>query len=429
MTDDSRSRGVLASPFQIAGLTLRNRFVLSPMAVLQPTADGRPSEQTIAFLTRRVRGGVGLVIVGGGIATARGYDEAPFHPIMRFDRDDFVPDLRRMVDAVHEAGSAIFAQLMPSFGAMGVPAPDRPTRAASPSGVRMGAPRLPRGLYVPGGRTMPPPTEISIAAIRELQDEVVAAARRSREAGFDGVEVAAHMRYLYSSFLSPRTNWRTDEYGGSVENRARILVDAVRAIRAEVGVDYPVGLRLSVNEHLPDGQGPEGFAEVTAVIAREGLGYVALTDGNYESMDANLPEHSGAMLDHGEPQIFRAALPGVPLLLSNTYDPEQAAAAIQAGHADAIMLARQLLADPDYPRKVLEGRLDEIVWCDHGNACLRRLMTNVPVHCHKNPEMGRESPTAPRSTARQDLFIRAAGSPLLMSIAGLAAKAAPKRRP
>jgi 2,4-dienoyl-CoA reductase-like NADH-dependent reductase (Old Yellow Enzyme family) len=178
--------------------------------------------------------------------------------------------------------------------------------------------------------------------------------------------------------LSPRTNWRTDEYRGSAENRSRILVDTVLAIRSEVGPDYPVGLRMSTNDHLADGQGPEGFAEVAAVVEKEGLGYIALSDANYESMDDNVTSRSGAILDHGEPQTFRAAMPAVPLLLSSNYDPQQCAGATNAGFADGIMLARQLLADPEFPNKVLQGRQEEIVWCDHDNSCLRRLIFSFP---------------------------------------------------
>ncbi len=267
--------------------------------------------------------------------------------------------------------------------------------------------------------------EITKEEILKVQEQTVAAVRRAKAAGFDGIELGAHMRYLYSSFLSPRTNWRTDEYGGSAENRARILTDTVRAIRAEVGPDYPVGLRMSVNDHLPDGQGPEGFAEVAAIIAKEGLGYIALTDGNYESMDDNLPSSSGSMLEHAEPQAFRAALPNTPLLLSSTYDPQQSADAITNGHADGIMLARQLLADPEFPNKVLQGRLDEIVWCDHDNSCLRRLIFNVPVRCHKNPAMGREAvlggvkePVSVKlKRPVEAALIAATGSPTLMGIA------------
>lgn len=422
---------VLSSPWKIDGLTIKNRFVLSPMAVLQPTKDGHPSEQTIAFLTTRARGGAGLLIVGGTVATERGNSEAPFQPLMRFDRDEFIPGLQRMVDAVHEHAVPIFAQMFPSFGAMGVPGKGRTTRAASPKPVRMAAPRLPNGLYIPGGRTNPTPSEISWDEILEVQEQTVAAVRRAKAAGFDGIELGAHMRYLYSSFLSPRTNWRTDKYGGSAENRARILADTVRAIRAEVGPDYPVGLRMSANDHLPDGQDAQGFAEVAAVVAREGVGYIALTDGNYESMNENVATSSGAMLAHGEPQAFRAALPGVPLLLSSTYDPEQSAEAITAGYGDGIMLARQLLADPEFPNKVLQGQTEKITWCDHENSCLRRLILNVPVRCHKNSAMGREAvlagtrePFASRlKRPAESALIAATGSARLMSIADRLASA------
>jgi 2,4-dienoyl-CoA reductase-like NADH-dependent reductase (Old Yellow Enzyme family) len=182
---------------------------------------------------------------------------------------------------------------------------------------------------------------------------------------------------------------------------------------------------MSTNDHLPGGQGPEGFAEVAAVIEKEGVGYIALSDANYESMDDNLTSRSGAILEHGEPQAFRAAMPAVPLLLSSTYDPQQCADAISAGLADGIMLARQMLADPEFPNKVLQGRQEEIVWCDHDNSCLRRLIFNVPVRCHKNPAMGRESILAgadePISVKlqkpAQNLLVAATGSPFLMGIA------------
>ena len=248
---------VLSSPWKIDGLTIKNRYVLSPMAVLQPTKDGHPSDQTIAFLTTRARGGAGLLIIGGTVATERGNQEAPFQPLMRFDRDDFIPGLKRMVDAVHEHDVPIFAQIFPSFGAMGVPARDgqHVRRARSPSAWQRLASRT--------ASTSPAaaPTRLRTRSPRRRSSKsktTVAAVLRAKAAGFDGVELGAHMRYLYSSFLSPRTNWRTDEYGGSAENRARILVDTIRAIRAEVGTDYPVGLRMSTNDHLPDGQGPKG---------------------------------------------------------------------------------------------------------------------------------------------------------------------------
>ena len=113
----------------------------------------------------------------------------------------------------------------------------------------------------------------------------------------------------------------------------------------------------------------------------------------------------------------------VRLFLSSTPDPRQAAEAIAAGHVDATMLARQMLADPDYAVKVIEGRTSEIVWCDHANSCMRRLILNVPVACHKNPEMGREDPDAKTSTPVQNLVVWATGNAFLMKTADAAARA------
>ncbi|WP_406430202.1 NADH:flavin oxidoreductase [Streptomyces sp. NBC_01589] len=420
---------VLASPFTVNKLQLKNRIVLGPMAVLRPTEDGRPSEQTIAFLTRRARGGVGLIIVGGSVASERAWNESPFFPNLRFDKDEFVADLARLVDAVHAAGSLIFAQLFPSFGRMGVPRNGAWISAASPKSVDFGSGGLPDHLYVPGGRVTPLPHEATVEEIKGLERDVVASARRAKAAGFDGVEIAAHMCYFYSSFLSPLANKRTDEYGGSAENRARALRDAVAAVRAEVGPDFPVGIRMSANDHMPDGQDTDGFAEVAGHIVKAGVDFISLTEGNYESMRDNLPSASGNMLAHGEPQEFRAAVgDGVRLFLSSTPDPQQAGEAIAAGHADATMLARQILADPDYALKVVEGRTSEIVWCDHANSCLRRLVLNIPVACHKNPEMGREDPGAKVSTPGQNFVVWAAGNSFLMKTADAVARALPKKK-
>lgn len=427
-TTSDTTTEVLASPFTINKLLIKNRIVLGPMAVLRPTENGRPSGQTIAFLARRAKGGAGLVIVGGSVASERAWNESPFFPNLRFDKDEFVPGLARLVDAVHGAGSPLFAQLFPSFGRMGVPRNGAHISAASPKPVDFGSGGLPEHLYIPGGRVTPPPQEATVQEIKDLESAVVASARRAKAAGFDGVEIAAHMCYFYSSFLSPLANKRTDEYGGSAENRARALRDAVAAVRAEVGPGFPVGIRMSVNDHMPGGQDTDGFAEVAGHIVQAGVDFISLTEGNYESMRDNVPSESGNMLAHGEPQAFRAAVgASVRLFLSSTPDSQQAAEAIAAGHADATMLARQMLADPDYAVKVVEGRTSEIVWCDHANSCMRRLVLNIPVACHKNPEMGREDPGARTSTPVQNLVVWATDNAFLMKVADVAARARQKK--
>lgn len=182
---------------------------------------------------------------------------------------------------MHAEGVPIFAQLFPRFGRMGVPRDGARIIAASPKNLRIGSPHLPPGVHVPGGKVTSVPHEATVQEILAVKADVVAAAVRARSAGFDGVEIAAHMCYFYASFLSPRTNWRTDECGGSAENRARALYDLVRAVRLAVRDTYPLGLRMSVNDHTDDdAQGAEGFAEVAKWINRARLGYIALTDGN-----------------------------------------------------------------------------------------------------------------------------------------------------
>lgn len=381
---------VLAQPLQVGPATLRNRLVMGPMAATAPQQDGAPSEQTIAFFEARARGGVGMIIVGGLVATTRSYEEAPFRPLLRMDIDDHLPAFARLADVVHAHGVPLIAEIMHGFGRMGMPGEGRPIIAASPKNVVIPRDRFPSGIIAPADRVTPVPDEASVDEIKTYEREMIEAADRARRAGWDGVEVAAHMSYFASSFLSPRTNWRTDEYGGSVENRARILVEAVRGIRERVGKDFVVGLRITINDYMPDGQGVAEFAAIAKLVEAEGLDYVALSTGCYETMDTSAPLTDGGMIDSGDARVFKDVL-SVPVLVQGLHDPANAAAAIAQGHGDAVMLARQLLADPDYAAKAVSGRAPDIVRCDRKNHCMRRLVMNMPIRCSVNPAMGRES--------------------------------------
>ena len=381
---------VLATPFKLNNLTLANRLVMGPMAANAPRADGGPSEQTIAFFEARARGGIGMIIVGGIVATKRAAEECPVARFLRFDVDTFISDLRRVGDAVHAHGVPIIAEISSGFGRMGVPGPGRPIISASPKNVIIPQERFPRGFIVPGGRTTSMPQEATLEEIRQCEQETIAAADRALQAGWDGVEIPAHMSYFAASFLSPRTNWRTDEYGGSVENRARMLVNIVAGIRKRVPKDFIVGLRIIANDYMPDGQGAEGFAAVAKKVEAAGLDYVALSTGCYETMNESAPEVDGGMVVSGDARIFKRAL-SVPVLIQGLHDPARATKAIAEGHGDLVMLARPLLADPNYARKVMDGHPETIVRCARDNYCMRRMVFNMPVRCDVNPEMGRES--------------------------------------
>jgi 2,4-dienoyl-CoA reductase (NADPH2) len=400
-------------------------MVLGPMAAIAPNPDGTASDQTVAFLERRAGGGVGMIIVGGGCSTARSVAEAPVKTVLRFDTDATLDSLKRITTAVHAHRVPIIAELTASFGPMGVPGPGRPNISASPIGVVIPEGRFPKGMIVPGGRTTPVPREATVEEIKQLEREVIDSAARARRAGFDGVEVAAHMSYLAACFLSPRTNKRADEYGGSVENRARMLFNIVAGIRKQAGPDHVIGLRLPANDLMPDGQGAQGFAAVAKRVEGAGLDYVALSYGCYETMDASAPAVDGAMIDSGDARVFKQTL-SVPVLIQGLHDPASAARAIAGGHGDLVMWARPMLADPDLARKVSEGRLADIVRCRRDNYCIRRMVFGMPVRCEVNPEMGRESrgsrglPPVERILKRpvESIVLGLTGSPGVMRFLG-----------
>jgi 2,4-dienoyl-CoA reductase (NADPH2) len=421
---------VLSTPLRIGKLTLANRVVMAPMAANSPGTDCNFSDQSVAFYEARARGGVSMIIIGGTITSARGYDEAPLHPLLRFDRDEIIPSLKRVVDSVHALNIPIIAELIPAFGRMGVPAPDRPLIAASPKNTVIPEDRFGRGLYVPGGRTTPVPNEATIEEIRHYEQGMIDAAERSYRAGCDGVEIGAHMSYFLASFSTPRTNWRTDEYGGSVENRARMMVNIVSGIRKIVPPDFVVGLRITSNEYLPDGQDAQGYIEVTKRVVAEGVDYVALSPGCYETMDLANSAKDGVLIESGDARAFKQALQ-VPILLQGIHDPANAEQAIADGHGDAIMLARPLLADPDYARKVVEGRPAAIVRCTRENSCLRRFMLKMPIRCEMNARTGVESRTSAIPPIRrfvqapvENVLVAATGSERLMGFVGSIAKRA-----
>lgn len=415
---------ILATPFKIGSLNLANRMVMGPMAANSPREDGGPSEQTIAFFEARARGGVGMIIVGGMVGTKRGAAEATVKATLRPGEARLVPDFQKMNAAIHAHGVPVIAEIMPGFGIMGVPTPERPNISASARQLTMPEDQFPQGFIVPGGRTTPMAVEASIEQIRAYENEMVETALNCVKAGFDGVEVAAHMSYFLSSFLSHRTNWRKDAYGGSVENRARILVNIIAGIRAKVPSGFVVGLRVPCNDYMPDGNGAAGFAQIAKLVEAAGIDYVALTHGCYEAMAASAPVKDGAMVDSGEARLFRETL-SVPVIIQGIHDPVRAARALTDGHGDLVMVARPLLADPDFARKVCEGRSDAIVKCIRDNTCMRRMVFGMPVRCDVNPAMGRESRKS--SLPPVDRLVKApieaavlslTGSPTVMGLVG-----------
>jgi 2,4-dienoyl-CoA reductase (NADPH2) len=221
-------------------------------------------------------------------------------------------------------------------------------------------------------------------AIPGIVDQYVQAARRAKAAGFDMVELHGGTGYLLAQFLSPRTNRRTDAYGGSLENRQRFALEVVAAVRAAVG-DFPVGYRFLADEWLPDGLKLDESKRFAAHLTQTGVAYISVMGGTYESF--MLPDvivksqQPGYMLDLAA--AIRSVV-DVPVIAAGRLGhPQVAEKALATGQTDLIGLARGLWADPEWPHKVREGWENSITACDPacGEACMQMVMKGRPAFC------------------------------------------------
>ncbi len=225
----------------------------------------------------------------------------------------------------------------------------------------------------------------------EIKSEIEQFARSSMLAviaGFDGIELHAPHGYLEHQFLSPRSNKRTDEYGGSLENRMRIVVELYEKVRETIGTAVPVGIRLSGDEHMPDGIHHDELKQVVNRLGELGVDYVHLSDGSYEALKYFFPDEDNLHLLE-EAAGFKSQLPeNIPVVSVSIHDPETANQAIMDGKADMISLGRQMLADPDWANKAKAG--EKYRKCLRCNDCLMRTAAGLAARCRVNRDLGRE---------------------------------------
>jgi len=357
------------SPFTIKTVTMRNRIVRTSMGSGM-TVGGLVTDDVIAWHVARARGGVGLGFSDPGEV----HWSSP--AFLKNTSDQVVEGMRRLTDAVHAEGMQMFEQLMHG-GATNIPQDGSSPWSAS-------------AVPDPGLGMVPRPMT------RWMIDEVTAgfvdAARRAREGGMDGVEIHAGHGYLFSSFLSRATNYRTDEYGGSFDNRMRFLREVLAAVREGVGPDYVVGVRLSPDmaERQNDGDDVRDFA-----VELEAAGLVDFVDlslGSHYGRDllmGGVHERSGYQLAVTGDIARKLRLPTI--VTGRMTSVAQVEAVLADRVADLVGMMRATIADPDLVRKTVEGREDEIRPCIACNqACAGGLNSRGRVTCTVNPAAGRE---------------------------------------
>lgn len=392
----------LFQPVKIGSLQLKNRYVMNATH-LGFESDSFVGKRTIDFYRERAKGGVGLIIAGGFKVENIGYGPT----FLSIADDDYLPGLRDLTSEVKKEGAKIFAQLV--HAGRYVHSSKIGQQPVSPSAVRS---RL----------TGEEPRALSIEEIKRLVDKYAETARRAKNAGFDGVEIIASTGYLISQFLSPLTNRRDDEYGGDLSNRMRFGLGIAESVRKAVGSGFPLIFRVSGNDFMKGGNTNKEAAIFSGELEHSGVDAINVQSGWHE---AGVPTVQPVVPPGAFVYLSRAIKEEVlcPVMTCNKLgDPYLAEEVLRDGHADLIGMARPFLADPYLPRKVQEGRVDEIVRCVSCCSCLDRIFAGRPVACMVNPFVGREGDwkVAPARAEKKILVI--GGGPAGMEAARIAAK-------
>lgn len=362
----------LFSATKIAKVEIKNRITMAPLFLGMAEIDGTAGDLIVDHYREMGASGVGMVVIENAAVDPSGMGTVK---MLRADSDDFLPGLKKLAEAINSGGAKAFQQI-------------NHTGRYSYHAERWG-PSLIKYDYV---------------TVREMpRDEIArtvqayaSAARRIRQAGFDGVEIHGGTGYLIVQFLSNRTNHRTDEYGGSLENRMRFPLEVVEAVRKAVGEDFPVGYRFQADELLPDGLHLEETLKYARELELRGVAYLSVMAGNYDSFF--LPEYIEEEKKEGYQVRFAAEVkkvvsPKVPVITAGRIQkPEMAEEIIATGKADLIGLARVLLADPLWPRKVSGEIAEPVNQCEAGCMfCWKRVMKAKISYCIRWPKARREA--------------------------------------
>ena len=230
------------------------------------------------------------------------------------------------------------------------------------------------------------PRPMTVEEIRRDTEDCVKSCKMAVVAGADGIEIHSAHGYFLHSFLSPRFNKRTDQYGGSLENRMRFMLEVMEKVRESVSPKVALGVRAVADEHVSRGFHAEEMKLVVAEIKRLGYDFFHIASGSYEAMRWMNPEKDGLWDD--ETKIVKGAVKKMPILGAACHNPELADKAIGDGVYDMILHGRPMMADPEWANKVKEGREGEIVKCVRDLECTARLYGGMPVRCSQNPNLG-----------------------------------------
>ena len=367
----------LFRPLDLGFTTLKNRILMGSMHTgLEEEKDG--FARMACYYAKRAEGGVGLIVTGG-VAPNRAGWVAPFS--LRLAKSSQLGGHRLVTDSVHERGGRICLQILHA-GRYGY----HPLCVA------------PSKIKAPINRFRP--RELSARGIRETINDFIRCADLARQAGYDGVEIMGSEGYLINEFIARKTNRRSDEWGGSFENRIRFPVEIVRGIREKVGNDFIIIFRLSMLDLVPDGSSWDEVVELARLVEQHGATIINTGIGWHE---ARIPTIATMVPRAGFAWVTRRLMGNVsiPLVTTNRINmPEVAERLVAEGYADMVSMARPFLADPFWVAKARDGKEDEINTCIGCNqACLDNIFSRKTASCLVNPRACRESLLPLKKTA------------------------------
>ena len=400
--------GILLTPARIGGVEIKNRIIMPPMTTRLADDEGHVTDDTIAYYMARVRGGVGMITVEMASPERAGRHRR--RELGIYD-DRFLPGLTRLVDAIHGGGAKASIQLGHGGGH---------TRRDICGETPVAPSAIPHPVYEVTNETIVPE-----AMTRERIAETVAAfaraGARAKAAGFDCVEIHAAHGYLISQFATPFENRRTDEYGGSLANRARFGLEVLRAVKAAVGTT-PVIYRLSVDDYFPQGLVPEEGTQIAVWAAEAGADALHIAAGHYRSLPSGermippMAYPEATFLDYAAAVKQRVGIPVIAV--GRLGDPKQTEAAI--GKADFVALGRSLIADPDWVAKLARGEPPRR--CLACNTCVNEMRGGAALHCVVNTAAGEERRFESARSPMNERIAVIGGGPAGLTYASLVAE-------
>ncbi|MEE3877111.1 oxidoreductase [Vibrio sp. YYF0003] len=363
------------SPISIGNMVVKNRLVVPPMVSNYANEDGTCTEQFISYHEEKAKGGWGLIIVedykinpeAGGFVKLPGLWD-----------DSQIESHQQLTERVHQHGAKIAAQIYHA---------GRET-CAEITGVQPVAPSA-----IPDPVVNAMPRELSVEEIQQLVEQFGDTALRAKKAGFDAVEIHGAHGYLVNQFMSPFSNKRIDQYGGTILNRARFALEIIANIRSKVGTDFPLIYRMSVNEFVEGGLTTEDSKVISMLLENAGIDLIHASNGVYASTETIIPPTAVGHAWSANISEELKKVVSIPVIaVGRINDPLIAESVLRSKQADMISMGRGSLADPHLPNKAQAGQFDDIIRCIGClQGCIQRNAQQLPIKCLVNPMTGHES--------------------------------------